>query len=367
MRSLSRRTFLVVALLLAPALAVGGEIPKEYRETVNKGLAWMVKKQHKDGHWGGNSDGYSTWMTAMGGVSLLCEGSTIREGKYRDNISRATKWLMDRARPDGLIGDPARASEGGRYMYGHGHAMLFLSCVLSEDMNVERRERLVEILGKAAKFTSDAQTTRRGWGFVSGNDGSNFDEGLSTVLQLQALRAARAAGVVVCEETIAKGRKYLVDSTNEEGGVVHSLAFGQPPGRGDGQAELTAGATACAFSAGDYDSPSVLAWLRNCQTTFAIPADTGRLRLSEYENYYFAQVAYGLGEDRFERLFPKARASQRLSWSRYRTATFQELVETQSADGSWELSSWGIGKVLTTACHLTAMQLDRAVLPIYQR
>ena len=104
MRFLSQSS-LVGALLLAPATAFGDDLPKEYRATVEKGLAWMVKAQHKDGHWSGNSDGYPTWMTAMGGMSLLCEGSTIREGKYRDNIRRATNWLVNRARTDGLLGD----------------------------------------------------------------------------------------------------------------------------------------------------------------------------------------------------------------------------------------------------------------------
>jgi hypothetical protein len=62
--------------------ARANEIPEKYRETVRKGLEWMVKQQHKDGHWGANGDQYPVTMTALGGMALLMEGSTVREGKY---------------------------------------------------------------------------------------------------------------------------------------------------------------------------------------------------------------------------------------------------------------------------------------------
>ena len=62
MRSLGRRTFLVSALVaglgLAQTTARGEEIPKEYQETVKKGLTWMAKSQFKDGHFEGINGQY---------------------------------------------------------------------------------------------------------------------------------------------------------------------------------------------------------------------------------------------------------------------------------------------------------------------
>ena len=64
-------------------------------------------------------------MTGLAGIALLMEGSTIREGKYKDNIRKATDWLLDKsqkqAQRDGLIFSE-HATEAGRYMYGHGFA-----------------------------------------------------------------------------------------------------------------------------------------------------------------------------------------------------------------------------------------------------
>src|SRR5215218_6677712 len=130
MRSLGQ-----IVLAFGPTQARGEEIPKEYRETVSKGLAYVARTQFKDGHWEGINSGYAVSMTALAGTALLCEGSTIREGKYRDNIKRAVDWIMERVQPNGLIGVPSSASEGGRYMYGHGFAVMFLACIVGEEEN----------------------------------------------------------------------------------------------------------------------------------------------------------------------------------------------------------------------------------------
>ena len=361
---------LVIALFVGPTSKVRGEeIPKEYQETVNKGLAWLARNQFKDGHWEGVGGQYAVSMTALAGMALLCEGSTLREGKYRDNIRRAANWLMDRVQPNGLIGVPGRTEESGRYMYGHGFGLMFLASVVGEEENVRRRERLIQLCEKAAKYCRDAQTNRGGWGYVSAKDGSNFDEGSVTVTQVQALRAARNAGIIVPAEAIKDAQKYLMDSTNEQGGVQYSLAFGGG-GRGEGRPALTAAAVACGFSFGDYSGKYPKMWLKNCQQYLSIPGEGRRMGHDEYTHYYYAQVMYVLGDDRYKKLFPDARPDEVLTWSKYRKAVFDEFKRTQSADGSWSHDSWTarmVGPVYVTACYLTIMQLDKAALPIYQR
>jgi hypothetical protein len=301
-------------------------------------------------------------------MAMLCEGSTIREGKYRDNIRRAANWLMDRVQPNGLIGVPSSMAEGGRYMYGHGFGMLFLSCVVGEEENARRRAKLVDILERAAKYTRDAQTNRGGWGYLSAKDGSNFDEGSVTITQVQALRAARNAGIIVPNAAIKDSIKYLQDSTNDHGGIMYSLSLGG--GRGEGRPALTAAAICCGFSAGEYQGDLVKKWLQFCQLHLSTPGDHRRMGHDEYTHYYFAQVVYVLGEDRYKKLFPRAKSDEVLTWSKYRKAAFDEFKRTQSADGSWSADSWTarmVGPVYVTACYLTVMQLDKAALPIYQR
>src|SRR4051794_7169478 len=125
------------ALALSPR-ARAEDCPPEYRAAINKGLEWVAKEQNRDGHWEATGGNYPVSMTALAGMSLLMEGSTIRDGKYADRIRRAVDWLMMRSQPNGMLGNPASASEGGRYMYGHGFGLLFLACVYGEEEDADR-------------------------------------------------------------------------------------------------------------------------------------------------------------------------------------------------------------------------------------
>jgi len=40
-----------VAFLGVSATAAADEIPREYQKPIEKGLDWLAKAQHRDGHW----------------------------------------------------------------------------------------------------------------------------------------------------------------------------------------------------------------------------------------------------------------------------------------------------------------------------
>jgi len=353
------------------------EIPAEFRPCVEKGLEWLNKNQSKDGHWEAFGGQYPLTMTGLSAMAMLMQGSTIREGKYKDNIRRAVDWLMARSMPNGMIGNPNIPGEAGRYMYGHGYALLFLSCVYGEEEEGERRRKLEDMLTRAAKFTRDAQTRRDstrykdkngkwlklgGWGYISAKEGNNFDEGSVTITQVQALRAARNAGIAVPPDAIQEAVNYLQESTNDQGGVIYSLAGG---GGGEGRPALTSAAISCGFSAGEYNSPLVKKWLTFAKAAVQPVGDVRFGQHDEYTHYYYAQAIYILGEDGYGKLFPESKESDRLKWSTYRANTFPKLKAQQSGDGSW--TGGHVGPSFITAVHLSIMQLDNACLPIYQR
>src|SRR5262249_34685561 len=153
------------ALLWGPSRpqARADEIPEKYRKAVEKGLEWLASKQHEKGYWGANGDQYPISMTALAGMALLMEGSTVKEGKYAENIRKAADWLMDKSQDaqqrDGMIGDPTIPTEAGRYMYGHGFATLFLASVYGDETDMKKRTRLKDILIRAVKYIGNAQST----------------------------------------------------------------------------------------------------------------------------------------------------------------------------------------------------------------
>jgi hypothetical protein len=263
-----------------------------------------------------------------------------------------------------MLGNPNIPGEAGRYMYGHGFALLFLSCIYGEEEDGEQRKKLEDILTRAGEFSGNAQTTRGGWGYVSAKDGGNFDEGSVTITQMQGLRAARNAGIVVKKEIIDKGIKYLEQCTNSQGGVIYSLGGG---GGGDGRPALTAAAICCGFSAGQYHSSDLVKkWISFCQTHVPIGLGGGnRFGHDEYTHYYYAQAMYCLGDDGYAKMFPKSKESERLTWKKYKDAVFPNLKSTQRGDGNWD--GGHVGPVFITAVYLTILQLDNATLPIYQR
>jgi hypothetical protein len=332
-------------------------IPSQYRTTIDKGLQWLAKTQHKDGHWG---DRYPVAMTGMAGLALLAEGSTIRSGKYADNIRRAVDWLLDptRTQRNGLIANPDRPNEHERYMYGHGFATLFLASVYGDEETKDRQQKLKEVLTRAVKFIGDAQSSKGGWWYLSAKESGDQDEGSVTITQLQALRACRNAHLPVDKKIIDRARKYLERSTTAEGAVTYSLRAPEK------SAPLTAAAIACGFNSGEYDSELVKKWIEYCRKNIPL-SKPASISFHEYAHYYYAQAVYILGDDRYARLFPKSPAKDRLTWTSYRKQIFAYLKSKQTSDGSWTDSYFG--PVYPTAAFLTILQLDKGTLPIYQR
>ena len=121
--------------LQRPAFAA--RLPDPQRNAIGRGLKWLAKNQSKIGHW--TAQGYPTAMTALAGTAMICSGSTTTQGPYAKNIRRAVDYLMAKSRGNGLIGDPKLDN---RYTYGHGFSMLFLSQVLGEEEDADRREEL---------------------------------------------------------------------------------------------------------------------------------------------------------------------------------------------------------------------------------
>lgn len=151
--------FAAAALMWIP-IAPADELPPKANDACERGLKWVIDTQHRDGHWEANGNQYPVSMTALAGMTLLMEGSTLREGRYSEQLRRATDWLMDRAMSSGQIGNPNNMTEQSRYMYGHGFGMLYLASVYGEEEDGDRRKKMEKILTKAVEFTGRCRRTK---------------------------------------------------------------------------------------------------------------------------------------------------------------------------------------------------------------
>jgi hypothetical protein len=344
-RALVHRFALVVgvaALVIAPEAA--GRAPDERVErTVSQGLDWLVGRQSRRGHWAANENRYPVAMTALAGTALIMEGSTTTQGRRAETVRRAVDYLVARARPNGLIGDP---KSDDRYTYGHGFAMLFLSQLLGEEEDERRREELVAVLTRAVEFSGRAQTKDGGWGYVSAKDGNDFDEGSTTITQVQGLRGCRNAGIPVPREIVDKAIAYIHRCTLPDGGVQYSSKGG------GGRPAISAAAIACLFNAGEEDDTHVPRMLAYADRHLGTISNTS-FGHWHYAHYYYAQVMYRQGGE---------------TWDAYRRQVEKRILAEAQRDGAGLFWPQGyIGHVYTSAVNLTILQLDAAALPIYQR
>lgn len=343
----SRRDWIRQAALLsvagscaAPAWAAQAKRDPRWDETIEKGLSWLARTQSSRGQW--NTQAYPTAMAALAGTAMIASGSTTTQGPYAREIGRACDYLISKSRDNGLIGDPQTDS---RYTYGHGFSMLFLSQVLGEEGLLDRREELVAMLTKAVEFSGNAQTEAGGWGYVSAREGNDFDEGSTTITQVQGLRGCRNAGIPVSAKVIDKAKEYIYGCKNKDGGISYSSRQ-----KGSSRPAITAAALAALYNAGDYDSEHVPEMLKYAKESLHDISDgTRAFGHWHYTYLYYSQVVYRQGDE---------------LWKPYRNRLYDRIVSQQRPDGSWEGQ---IHPVYVTSCNLIMMQLDRGYLPIYQR
>ena len=197
----------------------------------------------------------------------------------------------------------------------------------------------------AVDFSGKAQTPSGGWGYVSAKDGNNFDEGSTTITQVQGLRGCRNAGISVPAEVINRAKQYIYECKNPDGGISYSSR-----NRGSSRPAITAAALAALYNAGDYDSqhvPEMLAYSK--QNLHSITNNVQSFGHWHYTYLYYAQVIY---------------RQEEAEWAPFRDKLYDKIISEQSANGSWV---GNIGPIYVSACNLIILQLDQAYLPIYQR
>ncbi len=323
----------------SPLAPVKTPVDKErWNTATKKGLNWLIKQQSRSGGWANKS--YPVAVSALAGTALICSGSTTTQGPYAKQIRLTVDYLLARAQSNGLVGDPKRDS---RYTYGHGFAMLFLSQVLGEEEDVDRRTELIAALKRAVDFSVSAQTKAGGWGYASSKS-SSFDEGSTTITQVQGLRGCRNAGLMVPKKSIESAKKYIYDCQNNDGGISYSFKS-----RGSSRPAITAAALAALYNAGDYKSDKIPPMWDYCKARLHKLNELSRGHW-HYTYLYYSQVVYRQGTT---------------EWEPYRNKLYKRLVSEQQTGGSWKGAS--VGESYTTAINLIVMQLDNGYLPIYQR
>ncbi len=320
-----------------------GDIPEgtlemmtpETDRAIQNGLAWLARIQNSDGSFGSSTYRGNIAVTSVAGLAFMSAGSSPGRGPYGAPIDKALGYVMENTSPSGFISVQGSSTHGP--MYSHGFGTLFLA----EAYGMTHRAEIREKLRKAVQLIIDTQNREGGWRYQPVKNDADLSV---TICQINALRAARNAGLYVPKDTVDACIRYVKQSQNPDGGFRYMLTGGP-----SSEFPRSAAGVVALQSAGEYDSKEIrdgITYLRQFNQGLRFGRRNNHYF---YGQYYAAQAMWIHGGEAWAEWYPTVR---------------DELLRRQSATGYWTdmvCNEYG------TAMALIILQIPNDFLPIFQR
>lgn len=323
----------------------GVEHDPAVRKAIGAGLAWLARVQApsgawickigyklNDGYYG--RDGEHVGVTSIACMAFMANGSLPDRGPYARQVRSGLDFVLRSVREeDGYI------TANGSRMYSHAFATLFLAHAYGTTQRADVRTKL----RRAVKLLEQAQNPEGGWRYQP----QPVDADISvTVTVLQALRAARDAGIAVSSTTIERAMKY-VDACATPWGYRYQSLKRYRENDGRHSYALTAAGVVSSFSAGQYGGRNI----RNA--LLFLDRNYDALRWGKfhffYGHYYACQAFYIRGGD---------------AWERYYGRLKNDILRAQNPEGYW---SDDVGPTYATAMACLLLALPTEWFPIFQK
>jgi hypothetical protein len=310
-------------------------VTAETDRSIETGLAWLAKQQLGDGSFGSGAYKGNIAVTSLAGLAFMAAGSSPGRGMYGAQIDKALVYVMDNTAPSGFIAVASSSTPGP--MYSHGFGALFLA----EAYGMTRRPEIREKLQKAVNLIVDTQNAEGGWRYQPVRSDADLSV---TICQINALRAARNAGIFVPKETVDACIRYVKQSQNSDGGFKYMLQGGVSA------FPRSAAGIVALYSASEYGGKEVeagISYLKQFMPDQRLGGQNARYYF--YGHYYAVQAMWIRGGD---------------DWNAWYPAVRDELIRRQTAQGYWPDS---ICQEYGTAMALIILQVPNNMLPIFQR
>ena len=320
------------------------------RRALDRALVWLALTQAETGDGsfprgaGEDLEYAPVAITALGTLALMAGGSSPSQGTHHVAVARAIDYLL--LHTDLSPASPTRGfiSAGGdetSLMHGHGFATLALAEALGMS---PKGARIRSALEAAVALIENTQGSSGGWFYKPKRQSEH--EGSLTVCLLQALRAAREAGVHVHPEVIARAVGYLEKSQTEDGSFAYQI--GSPRT----SVALTAAAISALNATGEYGGGAIARGIDAIFKGLAQRAEDGESpRFPYYERLYLAQAFWQHQDTHHFRVwYPE---------------TEKTLLRTQDQDGSWFDPRFG--RAYATAMNALVLAIPDSLLPAFQR
>lgn len=335
------------------ARTLGGS--PESEDAVERGLVWLARQQHPDGHWsiddfpgekspdaGIGSFHSDSAATGLALLAYLGAGYTHQSGTYQETVKRGMTWLLKGQKPDGdLFVDESEFV----WFYSHGIA----SIALCEAYGLTRDVALRDPAQNALNFIVASQHPEfGGWRYRPRFESDTSVSGW----QLMALKSGEMSGLNVPKEAYARVGKWL-DSVQS---ATAAGQFSYHPSREASLAMTAEGLLMRQYLGAKRDDAQLIAGANHLRTRLP---DFGQR--DSYYWYYATQVMFHM---------------QGEYWSDWNTSLRDTLVGTQSKDGphsgSWDPTSpspekWSTagGRHYLTCLNLLMLEVYYRHLPLY--
>lgn len=237
---------------------------------VSRGLRWLASVQNQNGGWSyrtynnhqDKNNESDTMGTSLALLPMLGAGQTHEYGRYKETVSKGLAWLIEHQKRNG---DLRAGYEGNQGMYAHGQATI----VLCEALALTGDQRFVEPAQNAIKFIEAAQHGKGGWRYKPGQVGDTSVFGW----QMMALQSAKASqGIVEVDPSTLKLADYFLDQVQADATFSNRRRTKLPEGSaysylpdGESTPSMTAEAILCRMYLGwKKDDPrlaSAVKWL----------------------------------------------------------------------------------------------------------
>ena len=326
-------TFLLIFSSQAQDRDTVAPISNQMTQSLGKAMKHLASSQQPDGSWTGNY-GMNVGETSLCIMAFMSMGHLPGEGEYGHVVGKGVHWVLQQAKPSGLIQFTGGQSKQAPVMYGHALATL----MLSEAWGQTRREDVGKVLRNAVNLILQVQGPRGGWGYKSKPEDGDTSV---CVMQVFALKSAQDAGIYVPQATIQKalnliktrfnpGKKMFgYNSSNISNHLLGSSAAG------------TCIMQICGEKEKQYTSES-LASLHEIMKNDLDKSGTGH---KNYFLYYASVASYNSG-NRFYRPWVQMLEPY--------------LLKKQKKDGGW-------GQHHQTAFCILAASLPFQYIPVYQK
>jgi hypothetical protein len=312
----------------------------------------------------------SVASTALAALAFMANGHTADEGtdRYGPQVRLMLDWLMTQAQttqcqcPDvpgaHVVVKIFEPSFNASQTHEHGYATWALAMAYGMSFGADnefQRARLKTLLQGAVHALERCQSSQGGWMYTL-EDGQSEHEGSVTVTALQALRAAKEAGLRVDSDKIRKAIVYLGDLQVSEGSDPRFGGFRYRKAADAGEDRVTFALTAASIASlnetGEYDSKVVdrgIAYMRQKDPFTSAVFD--QTNWPWYERLYATQAYFQYRDLRNFRLW------------------YPELVtkagEAQGREGDFNDAEYG--DVYATATAALTLAVPFGYLPTFQR